>query len=168
MDIEYWSRLAKSAFFSGRTLKECVQVLHRDIVAVWNFHDPDEAGFCMPSSFPDSADCIAGIAARQFHWCLAPHGRSRRTTASFVSSVAYPRILAHMFMDVQTPDGCLAGVGSRESHHWISPRSCFGHFVFRRRCGNLASTASPCLISTDVSDHCRDDTLCAKFSETSP
>ncbi|KAG8217911.1 hypothetical protein J3R82DRAFT_6077 [Butyriboletus roseoflavus] len=38
----YWKTLWKSAFFRGHTLKECLQVIRRDIITVWNFNDPDE------------------------------------------------------------------------------------------------------------------------------
>lgn len=65
MTIEYWSRLAKSAFLSDLTLRECVKVLHEDIVAVWNFDDPDEARLlCMLSSSPDGADCYYRFCCR--------------------------------------------------------------------------------------------------------
>lgn len=42
MIIEYWKMLLKSAVFRGHTLKECLQVIHKDIITVWNFNDPDQ------------------------------------------------------------------------------------------------------------------------------
>ncbi|KAG1765721.1 hypothetical protein EV702DRAFT_1283049 [Suillus placidus] len=36
----YWKALASCAAFQDRTTWECLRVLHTDIVAVWNFHDP--------------------------------------------------------------------------------------------------------------------------------
>ncbi|KAG2368056.1 hypothetical protein BDR07DRAFT_1605662 [Suillus spraguei] len=35
----YWNALASSAAFKNHTIRECLHVLHTDIVAVWNFHD---------------------------------------------------------------------------------------------------------------------------------
>ncbi|KIM30956.1 hypothetical protein M408DRAFT_327870 [Serendipita vermifera MAFF 305830] len=37
---KYWVGLASSANFPGRTLLECLDVIHTDIIAVWNFQDP--------------------------------------------------------------------------------------------------------------------------------
>ncbi|KAI6113482.1 hypothetical protein EDD16DRAFT_1138069 [Pisolithus croceorrhizus] len=36
----YWRTLASSPNFPGYTIQECLQVIHTDIVSVWNFHDP--------------------------------------------------------------------------------------------------------------------------------
>ncbi|KAG1808963.1 uncharacterized protein BJ212DRAFT_1579820 [Suillus subaureus] len=36
----YWNALASSTAFKNHTIRECLHVLHDDIVAVWNFHDP--------------------------------------------------------------------------------------------------------------------------------
>lgn len=38
--IEYWRTLLKSAVFRGHTLQECLQVIRKDIVDIWNFDDP--------------------------------------------------------------------------------------------------------------------------------
>ncbi|KAG1847393.1 hypothetical protein F4604DRAFT_1815104 [Suillus subluteus] len=38
----YWKALASCAAFQKRTMWECLRVLHTDIVAVWNFHDPHD------------------------------------------------------------------------------------------------------------------------------
>jgi GTP-binding protein EngB required for normal cell division len=35
----YWKVLASSAAFKNRVVRDCLNVLHTDIVAVWNFHD---------------------------------------------------------------------------------------------------------------------------------
>jgi hypothetical protein len=41
LPLEYWSGLASSANFPGRSLLECLKVIHLDIVNVWNFEDPN-------------------------------------------------------------------------------------------------------------------------------
>jgi len=38
---KYWKTLMKNAVFRGHTMKECLQVIHEDIIAIWNFNDPD-------------------------------------------------------------------------------------------------------------------------------
>ncbi|KAG9310016.1 hypothetical protein JVU11DRAFT_10051 [Chiua virens] len=37
----YWNSLLKSAVFRGHTLRECLEVIRKDIVTVWNFIDLD-------------------------------------------------------------------------------------------------------------------------------
>ncbi|KAL0957897.1 hypothetical protein HGRIS_000078 [Hohenbuehelia grisea] len=37
----YWRGLASSVDFPGKTLKVCLDVIHKDIVAIWNFKNPD-------------------------------------------------------------------------------------------------------------------------------
>ena len=37
----YWRSLASSANFPGLSLKDCLGVIHTDIVQVWNFSDKD-------------------------------------------------------------------------------------------------------------------------------
>ncbi|KAG1744535.1 uncharacterized protein EDB91DRAFT_1122748 [Suillus paluster] len=37
----YWKALSSCTAFKNRTAWDCLQVLHTDIIAVWNFHDPD-------------------------------------------------------------------------------------------------------------------------------
>ena len=39
--IGYWNGLASSDDFAGRTLASCVEVIHADIVGVWNLPDKD-------------------------------------------------------------------------------------------------------------------------------
>lgn len=36
----YWKALASTAAFRGKTVLACLQVLHNDIIRVWNFSDP--------------------------------------------------------------------------------------------------------------------------------
>ncbi|KAI6008044.1 hypothetical protein EDC04DRAFT_2907345 [Pisolithus marmoratus] len=36
----YWKVLYASANFRGSTMKDCLDVIHTDIVSVWNFYDP--------------------------------------------------------------------------------------------------------------------------------
>ena len=43
--IGYWNGLASSDDFAGRTLASCVEVIHADIVGVWNFPDKDRVRF---------------------------------------------------------------------------------------------------------------------------
>ncbi|KAF8872823.1 hypothetical protein BD779DRAFT_1571699 [Infundibulicybe gibba] len=38
----YWRGLASSFFFTGKTLKSCLDILHRDIIAVWDFYDDNK------------------------------------------------------------------------------------------------------------------------------
>ncbi|KAI5984628.1 hypothetical protein EDD15DRAFT_2583254 [Pisolithus albus] len=35
----YWNTLASSPSFPGHTIRECLRVIHTDIVSAWNFHD---------------------------------------------------------------------------------------------------------------------------------
>ncbi|KAF8872828.1 hypothetical protein BD779DRAFT_1679530 [Infundibulicybe gibba] len=39
---KYWRGLASSFFFAGKTLMSCLNLIHRDIIAVWNFCDDDK------------------------------------------------------------------------------------------------------------------------------
>ena len=39
---EYWQSLAASTELVGWTLKQCLAILHCDIVSNWNFNDPDK------------------------------------------------------------------------------------------------------------------------------
>lgn len=43
--IGYWRRLGSSEYFAGQTLANCVEVIHSDIVGVWNL--PDEGRVCL-------------------------------------------------------------------------------------------------------------------------
>ncbi|OJA14807.1 hypothetical protein AZE42_04187 [Rhizopogon vesiculosus] len=36
----YWKALTSAAAFKGKTVQACLEVLHTDIIRVWNFHDP--------------------------------------------------------------------------------------------------------------------------------
>ncbi|KAF9488802.1 hypothetical protein BDN71DRAFT_1424471 [Pleurotus eryngii] len=38
----YWEGLGHSANFPNRPLKKCLDVIHRDVIAVWNFQDPNK------------------------------------------------------------------------------------------------------------------------------
>ena len=40
--IGYWRRLGSSEDFAGQILADCVEVIHSDIVGVWNFPDKDK------------------------------------------------------------------------------------------------------------------------------
>ena len=53
--------LLKSAVFRGHTLKECLQVIHKDVITVWNFNDPDEVRsppLCIPRWSRQGLKCI--------------------------------------------------------------------------------------------------------------
>ena len=39
--IGYWRGLGSSEDFAGRALANCVEVIHADIVSVWNLPDED-------------------------------------------------------------------------------------------------------------------------------
>lgn len=41
--------LLKSSVFRGRTLKECLQVIRKDVIMLWNFNDPDNVRFVLPT-----------------------------------------------------------------------------------------------------------------------
>jgi len=44
---KYWGYMFSGAF-AGRPLRECIGVIHDDIINVWNFHDPDRQGLKSP------------------------------------------------------------------------------------------------------------------------
>jgi hypothetical protein len=39
--LEYWSGLAAGANFPGRTILECLEVIRKDIIVIWDLNDPD-------------------------------------------------------------------------------------------------------------------------------
>jgi hypothetical protein len=41
----YWSGLLSSVDFTQKKLQQCLDVIHRDIVAVWNIRDPNDVHF---------------------------------------------------------------------------------------------------------------------------
>ena len=43
--IGYWHGLGSSEYFAGRSLESCVEVIHKDIVGVWNLLDNDKVRF---------------------------------------------------------------------------------------------------------------------------
>ncbi|TDL13542.1 hypothetical protein BD410DRAFT_903273 [Rickenella mellea] len=38
----YWRGLASSTHFPGNLLRDCLGIIHKDIVKIWNFSDPDK------------------------------------------------------------------------------------------------------------------------------
>jgi hypothetical protein len=40
--LEYWRGLASSTYFPGLKLETCLAAIHVDIIASWNFNDPDD------------------------------------------------------------------------------------------------------------------------------
>lgn len=58
MIIGYWRMLLKSAVLRGHTLKECLGVIRKDVVAVWNFNDPDEVYFSPLASSTGADDVL--------------------------------------------------------------------------------------------------------------
>ena len=36
---EYWRAIASGIHFQNFTLKKCLEVIHKDIVAIWNIRD---------------------------------------------------------------------------------------------------------------------------------
>ncbi|KAL4077790.1 hypothetical protein J3A83DRAFT_4369168 [Scleroderma citrinum] len=47
----YWNAVFSGADFSGHTIKDCLDVIHTDIVKVWNFYDP--SGLLLSGDFRD-------------------------------------------------------------------------------------------------------------------
>lgn len=47
----YWRVLWASDDFYGHTLAKCVEVIHGDIVGVWNFPDKDKVCLLFPFQF---------------------------------------------------------------------------------------------------------------------
>ena len=43
--VEYWSFLLSSVHFDGHPLKSCVNIIHVDIVEIWNVNDKTGVGF---------------------------------------------------------------------------------------------------------------------------
>ncbi|KIK56309.1 hypothetical protein GYMLUDRAFT_263785 [Collybiopsis luxurians FD-317 M1] len=39
---KYWSGLVTGLHFPGKNLNQCLKIIHDDLIAVWNFNDPDE------------------------------------------------------------------------------------------------------------------------------
>ncbi|KAG8991562.1 hypothetical protein FRB94_012437 [Tulasnella sp. JGI-2019a] len=39
-ELDYWRGLASSFHFRGKTLKDCMELIHEDVVDAWNFRDP--------------------------------------------------------------------------------------------------------------------------------
>ena len=48
ISIGYWKSLKASPNFQGRTMKECLNVLHKDIVTIWNFDDQEDVRASCP------------------------------------------------------------------------------------------------------------------------
>ncbi|KAF8879740.1 hypothetical protein BD779DRAFT_1474212 [Infundibulicybe gibba] len=48
---KYWRGLASSFFFAGKTLMSCLNLIHRDIIAVWNFCDDDKRQYLQSDEF---------------------------------------------------------------------------------------------------------------------
>jgi hypothetical protein len=44
--VGYWCSLGSSQAFTGQTLESCVNVIHEDIINVWNFEDTERV--CHP------------------------------------------------------------------------------------------------------------------------
>jgi hypothetical protein len=50
----YWSGLLSSEDFAQKKLQQCLDVIHHDIIAVWNIRDPNAVHFFSsdaPSSY---------------------------------------------------------------------------------------------------------------------
>lgn len=48
MVVGYWKALMASPDFRGHTMKACLNVLHKDIVTVWNFKDTEHVRPLVP------------------------------------------------------------------------------------------------------------------------
>ena len=53
-DIEYWRGLWSSDDFRGQTLANCIEVIHADIIEVWNLPNKDRV--CL---FSSGLSCLA-------------------------------------------------------------------------------------------------------------
>ncbi|KAJ7683407.1 hypothetical protein B0H17DRAFT_1205111 [Mycena rosella] len=56
----YWAGLASSAHFPGWTLLECLETVHKEITATWNFYDPQDD--LINNEFSDQVKKIAQLA----------------------------------------------------------------------------------------------------------
>ena len=41
----YWEAVSQGSYFTGHKILDCLQVIHTDIIKVWNFCDPSEVQF---------------------------------------------------------------------------------------------------------------------------
>ena len=48
----YWSSLRSSPDFAHQTLKSCVNIIHNDIVEIWNLNDKNKVWFSSLSIVP--------------------------------------------------------------------------------------------------------------------
>ena len=44
LPLEYWRSLRSSLEFANQPLKRCVNIIHVDIVEIWNLYDRDRVG----------------------------------------------------------------------------------------------------------------------------
>ncbi|KAH8822436.1 hypothetical protein DL96DRAFT_350869 [Flagelloscypha sp. PMI_526] len=58
----YWKSLVSSADFPGHSLRDCLDVLHFDIVKVWNFADPEE--FLLSAKLKAAVTKMCGITQK--------------------------------------------------------------------------------------------------------
>ncbi|KAI5984632.1 hypothetical protein EDD15DRAFT_2533113 [Pisolithus albus] len=54
----FWRTLASSPSFPGHTIRECLRVIHTDIVSIWNFHD--QSGHLGSESFQEVMVSMVG------------------------------------------------------------------------------------------------------------
>ncbi|KAI6042231.1 kinase-like domain-containing protein [Pisolithus marmoratus] len=66
----YWQALGSSANFQGYRMRDCLRVIHIDIVSVWNFYDPcqylnNEKFQNLIMNMVDTVDASAGLTLHQ-------------------------------------------------------------------------------------------------------
>jgi hypothetical protein len=49
----YWHSLWSSLDFADQTLKNCLRIIHDDIVELWNLNDKNKVWFSFVLSFPN-------------------------------------------------------------------------------------------------------------------
>lgn len=100
---KYWASLASSANFLGKTLPQCLDELHTDIVAIWNFNDPSmnlqsqEFKILMSNMVNDISPGLFGKAPGAF--------RMRKTLMLFMAyTVDFTLVMQHIFILVRGED----------------------------------------------------------------
>ena len=66
--IGYWRGLGSSDDFAGRSLANCVEVIHADIVNVWNLPDEDRVRLLF---------VMVVLPANEISTCQVIHSKSR-------------------------------------------------------------------------------------------
>ncbi|KAG5732090.1 hypothetical protein E4T56_gene18797 [Termitomyces sp. T112] len=79
---KYWERLATSVNFPGKTLRQCIDVIHADIIAVWCFDDPQ--GYLSSDQFKAM---VSNVVITRGHLSSNP-GKNLVAGVSLVAGIA--------------------------------------------------------------------------------